>query len=480
MLSSISDILDDLYSIDPSLREHEQELVPLLEKLIEHRPDVKPDEAFVRELRSRLVARAREAAHVPAGKNARITLFTMQRFTPILAGLVVGAILTAPATYFFLRPEALPVNEKEGGPLFSYSIRQEAAPKAFGDLSAVAPLGGAQGRGGGGAAADSALLAPETLPAFTQYAYVYEGELPELPATVEVLQREKRIEGPALTSFLRDIDLGMIDLGGFTDTMLDGMTFSQKKDYGYIVNVMLRDGQISLSQDWERWPHPEAACKDEECFKRYRPSAEDVPSDEALIGIADAFLKEHNADLSRYGAPEVDQSWLREYGRAAVKSDVFVPDALRVIYPLLLEGKPVYDMGGAKTGISVGIHVKEKRVTDVWGIQNQAYRSSSYAGVQDAETVKTFLRNLEQVPPNVLLERGVQQQAIRVPVKLGEPTQGYTTVYQQDGVTGKELLVPALVFPVLEAPQDQFYFRTSVAVPLARDVLEKQEGGPVY
>ncbi|MFA6039192.1 MAG: hypothetical protein WCV62_00495 [Candidatus Peribacteraceae bacterium] len=480
MLSSISDILDDLYRIDPTLREHETELIPLLEKLIKHRPDVKPDETFVRELRSRLLALAREDSL--AGQNTRspfFSFFTMQRTTPILAGLVLGALLAAPATYYVLRPGALPLNEKTGSPLFSYSITKEAAPQAFGDLPAIASPSAAQGRGGGGGG-DAAMIAPDgILPAYTQYEYVYEGELPTLPQAVDVLQRERRIAGPAITSLLKGFNMGMVDLGSFPNAALDSMTFSQGTDFGYMVNLLLRDGQIGIAQDWERWPHPEAVCKDEACYKRYRPTIDDVPSDDRLISTAAAFLAEHQVDLSHYGEPEVDMNWRQEYERAAVKSDAFIPDSVRVLYPLLVEGKPVYDMGGTKSGIGVSVHLKHNRVSDVWGLQNQTYKSSSYAGVQDAESVKTYLKNMEKLPYRVLAEQGTQEAKITT-VTLGEPHMGYTLVYQQDGVSSRELFVPALIFPVLNPPQDYSFYRSSIAVPLAKDIIDKQKDGPLF
>ncbi len=64
-----------------------------------------------------------------------------------------------------------------------------------------------------------------------------------------------------------------------------------------------------------------------------------------------------------------------------------------------------------------------------------------------------------------------------VDVKLGEPALVYTRYYiwEQETNTNKELYIPALRFPVLEAPKTEYYYnKDSVVIPLAQEILKQR------
>ncbi len=483
-------LLDELYRIDPALKDHETALIPLIEKLLAHKPDIHPDEKFVQELRAQLAAHAEALSRRSATTEGRG--LTLQRFSLALAGLLVGVIVAAPSTYIVLnQKKGIPL--QMGSPLFQYSILREAAKNAFGDLQSINLVPGGEGRGGGGGAEvstpsvlDSGISGKMIAPAPQEFQYVYDGPLPDLSPTVDVLRREKSIGKPAASAFLGKFNAGMANLGSFPGATVDSVMFSQDVDFGYTISLMFSEGQIGISQNYARWPHPEAQCRDEACYRNYRMTIGDIPSDDELIRIAGDFIQAHSIDVSRYGAPEVDRSWKQNYDETPDKSVAYVPEAIRVLYPLLIEGKAVYDMGGMKSGISVNVHAKQKRVNDVWGIQNQTYVSSAYDGVTHPEEIKAYLNNIGResgfLPTVTPARDGAQAPAVTT-VTLGAPTVGYTLYYLQDGVQSKELLVPALIFPVLQVPEGDvpvgIYQRNTVIVPLAKELLEKGTGGPV-
>ncbi len=63
-------------------------------------------------------------------------------------------------------------------------------------------------------------------------------------------------------------------------------------------------------------------------------------------------------------------------------------------------------------------------------------------------------------------------------VRLGEPTLAYSRLYDYRDNMSSELLVPALVFPVLDTPKDGEWFNTQVVVPLVKDFFEVPGGNP--
>ncbi|MFA7682326.1 MAG: hypothetical protein WCX61_04840, partial [Candidatus Peribacteraceae bacterium] len=127
----IQTILADLYTIDPTLKDHEAELIPLIETLLKERPDAKPDKHFVQTLRRMLHARSQELANTPSVSSTLFPFSTM-KFVYAIAGALVGIAITGPAVYFSLNNPSVPFEEEPSGTL-SFSVQDEA-PQAFGTL----------------------------------------------------------------------------------------------------------------------------------------------------------------------------------------------------------------------------------------------------------------------------------------------------------------------------------------------------------
>lgn len=495
MNQHIQTVLDELYQLDPELRTQEAELLPILTKLLETKPDAEPDDAFVQRLRVML---RDKAALQPSPSRSLFSFLTMPSLNYAVTGAVLGAVITGPVVYGIMQSggiSTLPATGEKGTALFSYSV-EDAGNRAFGDLSTVAEgtaYGRSQGGGGMGGAPgiDAAVPMNADVPAgssvdqkimpfppgeLTQYNLKFEGEMPALSAgQIEVLKRQKGVSSADVATIMRSFNTGLIDLGTFRNARADMISFYQDAPFGYVTTVSFREGNISINANWEKWPHPEAECRDEACFQRMRLKINDVPSDDAILGVAESFVREHGIDLSQYGEPEVDNLWRRNYEQTPDKNQFYIPDQIRVIYPLLVEGKPVYDEGGAKSGISIGVNIREKKVADAWGIMDQKYLKSAYPAVTDAAKITAYLENQGKMDTSWMPE-GTKVK--NVDVTLGTPELGYVKMYNYENNQSEELIVPALVFPVTNVPAGEIYYRDSVTVPLAADILEKASQMP--
>lgn len=476
-------ILDELYALEPQLKRQEASLIPLLETMLKRKPDAVPNPAFVQQLRMQLrdMAATRNAQR-ETRTSSFFSFFSMTNYPIAVTGAILGAVITGPIVYSIVSSNGqfAPLGDGDT-PAFTYSI-EETSDEAFGDLAAYSPMGQGGGggertqSGGGGVASDASnmMIDPKIgiFPAeVTQYNFVIEGDLPELTAAqVDVLKRQKGMSGPAVRNILSSFNTGMIDLTSFGSAQMDSVNFYQDEEFGYMFYINFREGSIAINQNWQRWPHPENGCQDEACFRSYQITIDQIPADERVIAIAQEFAEDHGVDLSSYGAPEVDNAWRVYYEASDDKSNYYVPDVIRVVFPLLVEGKPVYDEGGSKAGISIGVNVRHDRVADAWGIMDQRLLSSSYAGVTDPAQITAFLdtygdQSIQWMPEGSTVRT--------VDVTLGTPEQGFMKMYVWDDANamGDELVIPALIFPVTSGA-DQFY-RTNIAVPLAQDMLDK-------
>ncbi len=472
MKPSIQTFLAELYDIDPTLKDHEADLIPLLEQLLRHDPAQTPSQEFVAVLRMRL--RERAATLSSPARAAR-----WSKWLYAFGGALTAAVVL-PLVYVAVnRPglPALPAGDRTSS-LFAYRV-EDAAPRAFGPLGgAVAGSSVAMGKGGGGGGGPQATGdAKIALPPFvmTQYEYRYEGTIANLPEkTVDVYKRDPSSALLPLSSLAGRLNIGTLDLNSFAGMNVDSMTFAQDKPYGYQLSVSLREGTVNINAQWDQWP--QSQCRTEDCWNAQRVTVDQIPGDDALIAIARDFAAAHGIDLSHYGAPVVDKMWKRDYERAADKNQAYVPEVQRVIFPLVIDGQTVYDQTGAPMGIGIGVHVREKRVQDVWGIADRTYLKSAYEAVTDPKTVTDYLAAMNPAP--VGLPHGAT--ITKATVVLGEPTVSFTVYYRSDAKgRGEELLIPSLVFPVKEVHgSDQPFYMPNVVVPLAKELLDQQLPGP--
>ncbi|HJV32659.1 MAG TPA: hypothetical protein VJ694_01395, partial [Patescibacteria group bacterium] len=440
-------------------------------------------------LRSELKARA--SARPSA--NPFIAFFTMPTNKYLVPGLAVLAIAVAGALSLnaLQRPAGAPQAASDRLALAGRVTRAEAG--AFGPLSGPSGTGRAQA-GGGTGLGGGAPVAPETAavpmggggsPSIdskmlvptdwtpTVFKHVYKGEAIEgLSAQVDVYRRERGGAAAGSIGALLGYDLGLMNLGAAKNGSIQSFNIAEDRENGYVISVNPEEGTINIYENYLKWNYPERSCTDQACIDSYRLKEGDMIADDEAIRVADAFLAEYGVSKDGYGAPVVRDDWRVQYARMSDKSSFWFPDTVTVVYPVLVDGKPVYDEGGAPNGLNVNVNVRHKRASGLWNLATRNLTVSAYEGETD---------------PNVLLgvaEKGgvygdqyMPENAKVVEVELGTPTVAFTRVWQWNGTIGTELTVPALVFPVLNAPQD--YWRTNVTVPLAKELLKVPGGGVV-
>ncbi len=472
--SALRTILHDLYAIDPALQSREAELIPLIETLLRERPDATPSEEFVQRLRTMLQERAAALGRVRETPSGFFASIFAVKFSSAILGALIGVALATPTTMLFLRktlPSA-PTAEKSAVRQDGTAAVEEAEPQAFGALNAPAVADRARekalGLGGGmdadSVAAPSPLIAPWQGQAFT---YVYDGDALALTEeTVSVLRRTPSALSPIDASRL---NLSNIDIGSFPDATVTSLSIAQNRERGFIVSVDAQEGTVSVFQDYEQWPDPLRDCGDDpSCFERLQLSRGDLPADGELLAIAARFLKDHGIALDGYGEPTVDHGWEKQ-----PEGTGNVPDTLQVLYPLTVDGLPVFEQSGGPVGIAVSVSARLKAVTGAWNIQTLAFDRSAYPAVTDSADILAKLAEISGTAPEDDAAKGAT-------VHLGTPERGYIRYYRATGEGRTEqLFVPGLIFPVVKSENTpEWWVPQPVSVPLAKELLAEPQAGP--
>ena len=462
-------LLEELYAIEPELRAQDAALRRLTLELLASKPEAAIDERFIERLRGELLARA-NALHPKPSFMSFLT--SKNRF--LVPALAVLVLVTAAGAMFqnFLpgRGTSSRVASIERVQAQAFGkLASSTAPSgvgAGGDAASPASPARPQSGGGGGLATgvDAKMIAPDWIP--TIYRYTYAGDpIENLPANVDVYRRTKGAPAVGPLAALQGVHLGLVDLKKVKNGFVQSFSIAETRENGYVFNVDPQEGMVNIFQNG-KWISPLSRCMDQNCYEQNRLKESDLLSDEETIRIADAFLAEYGIPKSEYGAPIVNNQWRVQYQAmdAAARSSFWFPEGVSVVYPVLVDGKIAYDEGGNPYGLNVNVDVRMKRAQSVWNLFTRTYQASSYAAETDAKRLIGIAENTDawygEVPAN----------AKTVSIELGTPQIGYTRSWQMIGDTGSELLVPALIFPLKNAPAE--LWRTHVVVPLAKDLLD--------
>ncbi|MFA6393365.1 MAG: hypothetical protein WCW25_00615 [Patescibacteria group bacterium] len=346
-----------------------------------------------------------------------------------------------------------------------------------------------------------------------RYKYVYRGEKINLPdSRLPVFKRIKGFGKDVNASdILGNFGVDGINIGKFGAAKADNLSLTEQKEFGYSLNINFTEGNFSINQNWNTWPHPENQCKDESCYQSLQIKESDMLSDNEAIDIANRFLNEYGISAVGYGPAEVMNDWKRWYAAADDKANYYFPDTISVLYPLMLDDKPVYDEGGAKAGINVSINVREKKVSGVWNLNSQNYQSSLYDIETDwdkiLETAKNGSgyypypmavkssavsasgtgmdgiaeenadNNQPDNPPagGITLEEYEKVREKVKEIELDTPVIGLVRMWIYESNNSDELLSPAVIFPVKKS--DENVWQNYIIVPLVKEIIEKQNGG---
>lgn len=489
MTLNVKKILDELYAIDPSLRAQESNLEKVILELLKTKPETRFDEHFAKQLKQRLT----ELPHIEQIKTSKfnsIFSINMNRTLVALGGTAFALLLVLTALASF--GNKLPTLNNQSNLSFGEQKISRMAKGAFGKLAfnqagaqatgaadassrSAAPMAFGMGGGGGVGVAENASpkmagdMGIGIMPPLRIYKYVYKGEPLEIKETsLDVYRRTPpSFSTQDLVQSLGRVTFGGVDLSTFNNASLTNFELVQKTDDGYIVNLNLNDGYININQNYSSWYKEQ--CQNGVCNSPAPLTMSDVPADEIVIALADQFLKDHKIDMTNYDRPEVDNQWKTYYLNAGrVEGTIYVPDSVTVIYPLKVNGKVVYEIGGEKRGIRVSVDIRKNKVSGAWNITSQNYESSSYDVETDATKIIKIAENGGIYGGPVYYSKEVKTEEVEL--QLGTPEQILTIVWNPQDQ--KEVTVPALKFPITNLPTDQMFWQKNIVVPIVKDVLE--------
>lgn len=500
MSERIKNILEEIYKIDETMREHEEKLEKIINMFIKQKPYVKIDKVFVNNLRDKLMSSEllkTESQEKVNSEEKNKTFFSLPNFVFLGGGAMIMFLLMIPFLDFGTRQVDTTKNRQAN--VQDATKIADIGANAFGSLKGadqVAPSptatmlndaedmksGRVAGLGGGGAqnfasnesrdmAVSSKMIMP---PSYTRYEYKYAGDDFELNQEEEkVFKRlDSKKSDYGLDNIASSLNLGLIDISKFENLKINSLNAVEDKDMGLGFSINAYDSSLSINQNWNRWERAEEKCETDACFRASRLKISDVPSDDKIIAIADKFVQDYGISLADYGAGEVNNNWREYYERSNDKDNYYIPENINVVYPLQVGGQDAMDYGGELTGLLVNVNIKHNKVANVYSLRENKFEASNYKTETDIARV---LKIAEQ-GGNRYRYYGEDGEEVKVKtVEFGTPEKILLRYnhYNEKTKTHEELFIPALKFDIVKIPEDVEYFhQRHIIVPLVKDILD--------
>lgn len=444
----IKNILEDIYKIDKSLKTYGSQLEKIVVEILEAKPEVSVDKKFKQELYREIMVRISELE--PKKKSIRQGIFS-RKFSYAFASVLAIVVVVVVAVIFFT-----------GGEKVSFNLGiNDINDSGFGPL-VLSDSSSSEAKGGGGPGTSGSAYLPA--PGYTEFKYVYIGEDFSIDEDTAGIYKRKVNDSVsrAFSQKISDLKFDFVNFSKFKDLSVDYITISEDRSFGYSINLDLKDASLGLYKNWEKWP------------KEENVKISDIPSNEKIIAIADAFIEEHDIDMSAYGKGEVSADWnaMLEQVRSDKQSEQVVGQGIRIMYQLLLDNVGVYDEWGNKVGISAEVDIINNKVSNLSNVIAQSYDRSNYVLETNVDRILEIAGKT-----GALKSAPGQKPAKTVEVHLDTPEKVFLQVliYNVGRTEPEKLYVPALNFPVVKSEKTGFPDgRKRIIVPLVKEILDQK------
>jgi hypothetical protein len=486
MSTNTQQILDELYALDPALRSEEARLIQIIDLMQKTKPNIEINEQFRARLRSELLKNT--SSSVSGFAKYRFTIVSSV-LSSVFASLVVGV-----GVWWLLGSTSLPSISSSGVVSSASSLWVSFAPVitdlgpwAFGQalttvsspvssarptperqalVSSVSPLG-TQDAISVDPQISSKMMVIDPSYQPTIYEYTYTGTLQIATGSQAVYRRKNMpIDTGDISHMLGSMHIDGFDIGSLKNTKITNLTLVEDRAYGYSVSLDFLGGTVGIYQNTQ-WPQPK--CDQNGCETLPEISRESLENTWALIQIADRWIQDYQINRSLYGSPRVE---VFAYPIGVMADGVTpepyrVPDLVTVVYPLLLDGKNIYEEYGTSRGLSLSIDLRSQKISSVYGIEKVSLERSQYESETDTGVIMQMIRQGGRY------EGWNPENAKKVTLSLGEPVLTYVVLSGEyrDGES-PTYYVPAYRFPVLGRTADM-WAPESIMIPLVRGFAVK-------
>lgn len=412
MKPEINEILNELYENDKSLKNKEKELINVISKMMESKPNSKIDNDFKNDLKIKILKQINNKNTIFFNFSSLKYLLTFVSWIAVLWLFLniypnlfkKGSDLLIPNT-----------NDKSINLSFAPKIEKLEEENAFWDLKIANTDNQITNRELSAKAVD-AWVPPESIssrklwwsissvgpmvsepniwsaqvmseptsdskiaimpyPDYKPKTYVYNlkswESIPKIPSNMYVYKNKNTDIKTNSSNLSNILKTDIIDFSKLNNLWLSYLSIYEDEKNWYQLDVSLIEGSINIYRNYRKWDELDYA-------NQKQLTINDIPSDDKVIKIVNDFTKKYSINLDSYSKPVVNNSWKKYYEMSTDKQNYYIPDVVSVIYQFNVDGIWVYESYGNPIWLETTVNVRDMKVNSLWPIQKMDLKWSKY------------------------------------------------------------------------------------------------------
>lgn len=481
MKKSLKKVLDELYEIDSDLKNREKELLEIVEKMLELKPNLKIDENFKNELRQKINDEIKlKKLSLRNEKKYNFKLL----FSYVFWTIGVLSLISVVYLMWLDNKNILPTNNLQEWKMISFSNFIKDFPEWFGNISMLSDIdGGNKLSWLVGSRSDSSIKNAENVPTMTDFAkneqvevgklywqgeddwwidayrYNFTWDLNiDLDENLAVYKKTfSTMDTSSLSNLIKKLNFNWMTLEKFYPFEINNINLSQKWANSYNININLLENSINF------YKKSESLHEFEDQDKQFEISEKD------LVEIAQNFMKQNNIDLSNYWKAVIDDNFYKvmdDYKKQN-RQTYYPTNSFTVIYPLLVEWKEVIDDSFRNVWVSLEVDIKEKNVISMNGLWENSFLKSFYKAEINKNNILKIASNWWK--QSFYINWVNDENKINyIDVNLVNPRLVYVSYCTYEKSKNEMYLIPSIIF---ETKKDEWKgdFPEHILVPLLKD-----------
>ena len=437
MQTTTKKLLDELYDLEPLLKERESEITEIIETMLTKRPIIKIDESWKKKVKEEILSTFTQKEREKVW-NIRFWSWFFPLTTTVFALLFFSTLV--PSLFHWERggmnsPGLMTVERKE-----SKQWQQDATITPMMTISRT-------------------MMAPSE---GVQYHYVYTGSLDIVPRKLPVYEKKSSsFDTNELETYILWSSLEELDIHALKNAHITTLTLVEDRPFGYMLTIDFLWGNISLYQNYEKWPQPK--CNQDWCEAQKALTLTDISNEKKILSISDVFLEKYGIKGMKYGSGFIDYSWKNQ-------NENMIPEILTILYPVLLDDMMIYEENGIPRWITLTYDVRNGIISGLSGLEKSSVQRIESPIISDTRELQTMISQGGQY---VEYREETWDRKI-IDITLGTPTIAYMHISRTSSSGSlREYYIPSLVFRVIDIPKDTNISDT-IIIPLVSEFLENE------
>lgn len=358
MKNNINQILEELYKKDPSLKEKENIIIPIIQTMIDIKPDIQIDENFKKQLKTKIneeIIQIKTQKYFIKNKMSKIFfyIFWSLWISAFAIIIITNFTNTNPTNNYVFANQIIP-SKTNFWNIWNSQLSQNWWINQSNFASNSKEMITTKVASPANMMRDNLEIMPEIDPNFVReiYNYTFSWNLLDLKQNMAVYKKETQ-KNQNFNDLIKNINFNSINMSKFTNLNIWNITLNQDKEFWYSINIDFDNWSLNIYKNYSKWPQTD-----------YNPDEKQIILEkEEIFQIANKFLKEYNIDLSSYWQPQIEQSYsniLAKYSTAKTPP-AYVNNITTIIFPLIIDWNEISWEYWWLSWVRIEIDLKEKK-----------------------------------------------------------------------------------------------------------------------